>query len=229
MARELIRTSTPFVVQEDAIIGRLHCEDTSDEVYERCMELLEKPENQPSGGFIVREYPIDGFDSEGFTVGGERFRSKISAELLKDRESVFVYIATCGRSISEQIDRTEDPLDAYILDQIAYLAYLQASDQMSAALEDEYGIERHVRLCPGSIIDWSVGDVKRLFPLLDGLYQQLDLHVLSSGLIDPLKSTSGMLYATEEEFESCSICPRANCENRKTPFDPELHETMSNL
>jgi hypothetical protein len=64
---------------------------------------------------------------------------------------------------------------------------------------------------------------------MDGLYQGLDVSVLSSGLIDPLKSTSGIFYASDEEFESCAICPRGNCETRQMPFDEDLHDRMVNL
>lgn len=210
------------------MLKRLHC-GAEDEPYERALELLDTARAALRPAFAVRRFGIGEIKKDGVSIEGEFFSSRIVADRLKNESHAYAYIATCGRGISDAIDGTDDDLDKYILDQYAYCAYLQAMEKMSASIEEELGIKRHIRLCPGSIIDWSIGDVCKIFVLMDGLYQRIGTRVLDSGLIDPLKSTSGFFYPTEEEFESCAICPRANCENRKAPFDEELHDKMVNL
>lgn len=226
--RELVRSDLEYHFDSDALLKRLHC-TAEDEPFTRAMEIVPNSVKFMRPAYAVREFAVDGIEKNGVKIGGCFFNSKITAEKLKDQKTVFVYIATCGKKVNDIIEKTEDVLDKYILDQAAYLAYLQAMNQMSAHIEEAFGIKRQIRLCPGSIIDWSIIDVKKIFTLMDGLYQQLDVEVLQSGLIDPLKSTSGLFYSSEDEFESCAVCPRANCENRTMPFNEELHEKMVNL
>lgn len=227
--RELLYNKIEYICDLDALRKRLHYEDTESELFIRAMELLEEARPLLKPAFAIKELSVGLVSEKGITIGDQFFNSKIVANKLKNETNAFSYIATCGREISTYIENTEDALDQYILDQIAYLAYLQAMNQMTLEAENQLGIERQIRLCPGSVIDWSVADVKKIFALMDGLYQDLDISVLSSGLIDPLKSTSGIFYASNEEFESCEICPRANCETRRVEFDEELHDRMVNL
>ena len=223
--RELLCNDLRYEFVEEDLLERLHC-DESDEIYIRARELLDKAIPLLHPAFVVKEFPVDEIRKDGVVVGGVFFNSRITAKKLNGEKTVFVYIATCGRKINEYIDSLTDVLDKYILDQVAYLAYLQAMDIMSLKVESTFKIERHIRLCPGSIIDWSIADVKKIFVLMEGLYQKIDVNVLESGLINPLKSTSGLFYETLEEFESCAICPRANCENRRMAFDEDLQAQM---
>ena len=226
--RELLRTDIEFTLDEEALLYRLHC-DRDDEPYARAMEILEEVRPLLRPAYAVREVPIEKTEPAGFTAGGQRFLSKIASLKLKGQETAFTYIATSGRPISEYVEGVKDDLDQYLADTLAYMCYLRGIEAMAGDLEKEWGFKRYISLGPGSIIDWSVGDVCKIFTLMDGLYQKLGTRVLSSGMIDPIKSTSGVLYPSEEEFQSCSICPRANCPNRRAPFDEEMHNEMANL
>lgn len=223
--RELLCNDLRYEFVEEDLLERLHCGE-NDEIYLRARELLDKAIPLLHPAFVVKEFPVDEIRKDGVVVNGVFFNSRITAKKLNGEKTVFVYIATCGRKINEYIDSLTDVLDKYILDQVAYLAYLQAMEIMSLKVESTFKIERHIRLCPGSIIDWSIADVKKIFVLMEGLYQKIDVNVLESGLINPLKSTSGLFYETLEEFESCAICPRANCENRRMDFDEDLQAQM---
>lgn len=227
--RELLNNKIEYICDLEALRMRLHSEDMESEIFIRALELLEEARPLLKPAFAIKEVSVGQTEKNGITIGGQFFNSKIVAKKLKDETNVFSYIATCGREISQFIENTTDAIDQYILDQIAYLAYLEAMNQMTLAAENQFGIKRQIRLCPGSIIDWSVADVIKIFALMDGLYQDLDVSVLSSGLIDPLKSTSGIFYASEEEFESCAICSRVNCETRQMEYYEDLHDKMVNL
>lgn len=224
--RQLFCEDTGFVCDKNELFTRLNHRE---ELFERACELLEELQGEIRPCYIARELPVTVNQSDRFSIEDEVFRSKIAALKLSEQKNAFVFIASSGRGVDDRLDKEEDPLDKSLIDIIAYMAYLKASTAMSAALEAEYGMQRHLRLCPGSIIDWSVGDNRFFFPLLDGLWQPLNLRVLDSGLIVPLKSSAGVLYETTDEFESCAICPRPNCPSRTLPFDLDLHEQMGNL
>lgn len=228
MAKELLRSGIDFTLDETILKKRLHCE-MDDEPFIHALQLLEviRPLIAPS--FAIREIPVDKVKENGVYVGENFLRSKIVAQKIQGQASVFAYVATSGRSLGDYIANVEDNWEQYLLDQIAYLAYLRAMEALSLTVENELGIENHIRLCPGSVIDWSVSDVRIIFALLDGLHQKLRVDVLKSGMIIPLKSTSGIFYATDRAFSSCSICPRTHCENRQANFDEELHNQMVNL
>jgi hypothetical protein len=38
----------------------------------------------------------------------------------------------------------------------------------------------------------------------------------------PRKSISGILFPSEEGFQSCQLCERASCPGRRAPFDVSL-------
>lgn len=224
--RQLYCEDTGFICDKNELLARLnHRED----LFERACEILEDVEGMIHPCYIAREVSITDRRPDHFKMEEMVFHSKIAALKLAVQKTAFAFIASCGREIDTRLDQETDLMDQSLLDIIAYMAYLHASSALSAALEKEYGMERHLRLCPGSIIDWSVGDNRYFFPLLDGLWQPLNLKVLDSGLIVPLKSSAGILYETADEFESCAICPRANCPSRSVPFEVDLHEQMANL
>lgn len=226
--REYLRKQIDFVFNEEEFIKLSGCK-AGTKAYNRSMELLKKaaPLLQPS--FAIRRFSIGESTDVGVEVGGIGFLSKILANKLAQADEGYTYIATCGRMIGDLLDETKDYLDIYLLSQFAYLAYLQAMEELSVDAELVFGVERQIRLCPGTVIDWSIDEVKKIFALMDGMYQELEVEVKDSGLIYPLKSSCGIFYATQEEFESCSICSKANCCTRRMPFDEALHEEMVNL
>lgn len=226
--RQLICKDTGFTMDKEELFTRLH---EREDIFDRACEILEAVQGDIHPCYVAKEMQISDVQPDCFQIDDMVFNSKITSLKLTEnkKKNVFIYIVSCGRKIGDRLDQETDLLDQSILDIIAYMAYLRASDALNEALEKEFGMERHLRFCPGSIIDWSVGDNRFFFPLLDGLWQELDLDVLNSGLIIPLKSTAGILYETDDEFESCAICPRPNCPTRKLPYEVELHEQMANL
>jgi hypothetical protein len=40
----------------------------------------------------------------------------------------------------------------------------------------------------------------------------------------PTKSVSGIIFPTEADFQSCQLCERENCPNRRAPYDEMLYE-----
>jgi predicted transcriptional regulator len=52
----------------------------------------------------------------------------------------------------------------------------------------------------------------------------IGVELLSSLLMQPTKTVSGIVFPTEETFASCQLCPRQGCPNRRAPYDPDLFE-----
>ena len=81
---------------------------------------------------------------------------------------------------------------------------------------------------PGSLIDWSITEQKKLFKLLGNPAKEIGVELTKSSLMLPAKSVSGLVYPTEKDFENCQVCPRLKCPNRSAPYDEELIEKRYN-
>ncbi len=226
--REMLKRDIAFEIPKETLLQRLHAKDGS-EVQKRALALSEQLNGISRPAYLVRQVQLQNVYREGFEIEGVRFCSKIAASKLADEPRVFVYIATAGEEISECIAQAQTPLDEYITDQIAYTAYMKANTEMLADFAADFEVDKHIRLGPGSVRDWSVEEIKKLFSLLDGADERLGVKVLPSGLMNPIKSTCGLLVQTQEEFESCAICPRQECEGRRCDFDLEMYEQMEML
>jgi hypothetical protein len=40
----------------------------------------------------------------------------------------------------------------------------------------------------------------------------------------PNKTTSGLLFSSEENYYNCQLCPMEDCPGRRAPHDPGLYE-----
>lgn len=185
----------------------------------RTSELADEYAHLIKPKYIFKKALVDNITNNTVTIKNEIFNSKVLAKKLSGCNTVYIYIATCGKEIDNALKGISDPLDYYIVDQIMYTGYLSALNEMHQYMANELHIEKHNSLCPGSVPDWSVEEVIKLFNIFGEDYKKIGVNVLESGLIDPLKSTSGILYESDEPFHSCEICKKENCPNRRADFD----------
>jgi hypothetical protein len=78
-------------------------------------------------------------------------------------------------------------------------------------------------MSPGRLEDWPLTEQESLFALLGDTEAKIGVRLTGSMLMYPTKSVSGILFSTEERFETCQLCPRKGCPNRKMPYDEGLY------
>lgn len=169
--------------------------------------------------YIFKRCKLESITSEEFIVEGLSFKSKICADKLKDVEYVYPYIVTCGTEIADLLTNSDFSIKNFIIDKACNLACYTARDNLKYDMNKRFDIKVLTSLNPGSIIDWSVEDVKKIFELFEGSYSKIGVKVADSGMIDPLSSMSGFFIKTDKEFFSCEICMKKNCPDREAPFD----------
>lgn len=179
--------------------------------------------------FILKKANIDKVNSDGVVINYNKFKSKILANKLKNQSNVFAFIITGGKEIALYMNSVSDFFENYILDQIAYMGYLSALNSMQETLENNFNVKKYITLAPGSLADWDVGEVLKIFKLIGNDYTKIGVKVLDSGMVDPIKSTSGILFESDDSFYSCEICMRINCPNRESEFCEEKYTEMINL
>lgn len=226
--REQINSPLPFAPDIPALTRLLHAEE-GDYIHARARELLEAAARIVKPRYMLKELPVGRSEAGLLLVNNVLIDSRIVAQRVGSQPTLFAYICSCGPEIAAYMENVTDLLDNYILDQIAYLGYFQAKQAFLGYVEQELGIQRFNLLSPGSVVDWSVAEVKKIFQLLGDMPGRLGIRVMASGLVSPLKSVSGFLVANDEDFCSCELCERAACPSREKDFDEDRYQLMINL
>ena len=168
---------------------------------------------------------IDNSTDDSVTLDGITFRSRVLAVNLEDVNRVFAYVATCGTEIEEwSKSGAEDLLQSFWMDAIKEAALRAAMPVLRKAIVSGHKLGKTSTMAPGSLGDWPIQQQKPLFKLLGDTEGMIGVRLTESFLMLPPKSVSGIWFPTETRFESCQLCPRPRCPNRRAPHDSELFE-----
>ena len=172
---------------------------------------------------IYRLCYVDEKGEDFVIIEGVKFQSKILRFNLEDVHRVFFYVATCGSELNDWKKSKEGPLDEYYADAVNGMALQAARDYMVAHIEEQYGFEKTSSMAPGSLEDWPIYAQRSLFSLLGDTEEAIGVQLMDSLLMEPNQSVSGVRFPSESTFESCQLCPRKVCPNRKAEFDAKLY------
>jgi hypothetical protein len=167
---------------------------------------------------------IDEKDDDLVVIEGARFRSRVLRVNLDRAQRVFPYVATCGAELEEWADGIRDTLCRFWAETIKEMALRCAHAALERDLEERYRPGNLARMSPGSLMDWPLQEQRPLFELLGEAVERIGVRLNESLLMIPTKSISGIRFPTEESFESCQLCPREICPNRRAPYDSTLFE-----
>ena len=74
-------------------------------------------------------------------------------------------------------------------------------------------------MSPGSLKDWPIEEQRPLFEIIGDVEGTIGVRLSESLLMIPRKSVSGLFFSTDIRFQSCQLCPRKRCENRRARYD----------
>jgi hypothetical protein len=77
-------------------------------------------------------------------------------------------------------------------------------------------------MTPGSLDDFPLSEQLGVFAMLGDPHTSIGVDLNDSYLMKPMKSVGGVMFSTQFDFESCQLCPREDCPNRRSPYQPEL-------
>jgi len=156
---------------------------------------------------------------------GVAFSSRVLAVNLEGRGRALAFALTSGREIETWAEAyASDALLSYWCDAILEAALLCARERFDAVVTGTMGFEKFSTMSPGSLEDWPISEQGPLFALLGDTQAAVGIRLTDSLLMLPRKSVSGLLFAVEERFESCQLCPREDCPNRRLPYESGLME-----
>lgn len=177
---------------------------------------------------LYRVCYIEGRGEDRVAIGGAVFRSRALRRNLEGINRVFPYVVTCGAEADAFATDGGDILDEFRLDALRELLLKSAAAGLKTLLESRYGLAGSSSMSPGSgdVSLWPIEQQRDLFALLGDVEGLVGVRLTESCLMLPTKSLSGIRFPTAVDFESCRLCRREVCRDRKAPFDADLWESI---
>ena len=155
-------------------------------------------------------------------VAGVTFRSRVLRRNLDQAQKVFPFIMTAGPALEAAAASSGDLLRQYYLEEMANMALGEGAAWLAARLSERWGFPALSSMDPGSLEDWPITEQPKLFSIFGDTERLVGVRLTDSMLMVPRKSISGILFPSEEGFQSCQLCEREKCPGRRTPYDAAL-------
>jgi hypothetical protein len=212
-----------FNLDVPALLKKLRI-DGRPEYAERCTRLARDAAGhaRPKGAYRLAY--VDSKAEDAVVVDGVTLSSRILRVNLGDVHRVFPFVVTCGVELETWSQTITDMLERFWADTIMEDALRSAFEVLNEDMTRRYQLGKTAMMNPGSLEDWPIEEQTGLFRLLGDGSEQIGVKLTDSFLMVPIKSASGLRFPTETNFESCQLCPRETCPNRRAPYDSGLHE-----
>ncbi len=171
---------------------------------------------------IYRLAFIDAREDEAVVLEGIRFTSRVLRVNLDAINRVFAYVGTSGRELEAWANAPSDLLARFWADAINQAVLKAALMGFRQHVAEQFAVSQLSAMNPGSLADWPLREQRPLFALLGDVQGAIGVELTPSLLMTPTKSSSGILFPSEETFASCQLCPREACPNRRAVYDPGL-------
>jgi hypothetical protein len=177
---------------------------------------------------LYAESFIEARGDDTVRIDGITFTSRMLRRKLDVVERVFPYIATCGHEMDAVALPAGDVLVQFWWDAIKAELLSAARAHLLAHLTDRFRLGQTARMSPGSgdVEVWPIEQQRLLFALLGGVTPFIGVRLTESCLMIPNKTVSGLLFPTEEDFQTCQVCHRDVCPNRRAPFDAVVWQAL---
>jgi hypothetical protein len=171
---------------------------------------------------------VEGRGADTIRIGDVTFTSRMLRRKLDTVERVFPYVATCGHELDGVALPTGDVLVQYWWDAIKAECLAAARAHLLDHLTARFRLGQTARMSPGSgdAEVWPIEQQPLLFALLGGVTPLIGVTLTESCLMIPNKTVSGLLFSTEEDFQTCQVCHRDVCPNRRAPFDTAVWQSL---
>jgi hypothetical protein len=222
-----ILTNLPTEIDITSLQNRLRIKPGSRHETELA-ELAQQAQAIGNPKAVYQEYFIEDRQDDHLAIGGQTFTSRAMALNLAPVEKVYAYVVTAGRELDACDPPSSDMLKKFWWDAVKEEILGAAIHGLDDHLKATFMLNKTATMNPGSgdADVWPIEQQLGLFALLGDGPQQIGVELGKSFLMWPVKTVSGILFATETDFRTCQVCRRENCPNRRAPFEAELWESL---
>lgn len=217
----------PFTLDFDRLMKTSRLRKTSAHIEESIRELIKSASAIARPKAVYRVAAVENKAGDSLELDGVRFTSRVMSVNLGPLNRAFPYIATCGREVDETIPPPTNVITGYYLDIIKINLLGAAIRYMTEYIKHKYDMKQTSAMNPGSLADWPLVQQKPLFSLFPDVEKRIGVRLMPGNIMQPLKSSSGVLFTTEVKYENCQLCPREKCPGRRAPYDPGLMNKYS--
>ena len=160
----------------------------------------------------------------GISINGIKIEEPFVYEKLKDCELVFPFVATCGDEIEEWSTSFTNMFEQYAADALKEIFLEAVTEAVSDDIQEKYFTKEQIisNLHPGSLSEWPIQGQVPLFEMLggtDSVKNDIGVVLKDSMLMVPVKSESGIAFASDTEYHNCQLCMVENCPKRVAPYE----------
>jgi hypothetical protein len=220
----VFKIEIPVVLDVEAVAKRLRTGRTGDRLGDIALALAEKAREIARPLAIYRIAHPKIVDNTTVEIDGATFKSKVLNKLLQGRDTVYPFVTTIGKELDELPIPPQEMMKQFALDSIKTVVLVNAVDYLATYISEKYDIPKFALLNPGEIEDFRIGEQKPLFSLFKDPQSQIGVSLTAGGVMKPIKSRSGFIFANESGFLSCQLCTQLKCPGRRAKYDPELQK-----
>lgn len=213
----------PFEISQQKLVEKLHLKEGAPYL-DRILKLAAEAKRIAKPKAVFKESYVESKEKDFVIIDGIRFKSHILSINLENVHRVFPFVVTCGQEMEEWSKGITDFFESFCLDTIKEIILDSASENFMLHIDGQFGLGSAANMNPGSLSDWPITEQKPLFKLLGAVKEFIGVELTESFLLLPMKSISGIRFPKEGSFESCQLCPREKCPNRKVPYNPRLYK-----
>ncbi len=207
----------------DQMIKKMHLKEGRPET-DRFREMAVAAEKLAKPKAFYKISRIQSRNQNSVIIDNQELESLVLRVNTEKLNRVFPFVVTCGTELTEWADGFSDMLDKLFADEIKMTALRIAMAQLEKDVEVRFNTGALSQMNPGSLEDWSIYEQKKLFALLGEEVSKVGVELLSSMVMYPDKSESGIFFEKEKKFTNCRLCPVEKCPSRKALFDSGLYE-----
>lgn len=218
-----ILTNIQFLLDVEQIMSQAHVEaGSSDAADLRLLIELAQKVGHPKAAYTVCF--LTERDTDAVQIDNVWFRSRALVHNLASAERVFPLVATCGHEMDQTFRGKGNKVHEFWWELIKTRLLDAANKHLSDHLHREFRLNKTAIMRPGSgdAFVWPIDQQKDLFSLLGNVESAIGVQLTESFLMVPNKTTSGLMFPTETDFQSCEVCRRDNCPSRHAPFNRTL-------
>ena len=182
---------------------------------------------KPKG--MYRTVAIQSKSDSGIGAEDITLTSRVLRVNLDQAHCLYPFLFTCGVELDAWVSDTKDILHRFWMDGILQSILFSAGKAFFDHIITLHDLGKTAEMSPGEIEDWPLSEQNQLFSLLGDTQKAIGVHLTSGFMMHPVKSRSGVLYSTEEDFKSCMLCTQPKCPGRQAPYDKNLYDKKYRL
>lgn len=219
----VVLDSIPFQPDTAVLQQELRIRQGSRQV-EQLARLIEEAQAIAKPKALYRVTRVASQGDDYVIIDGVRFDSRVLRVNLDGALKVFPHIVTCGMELEEWSNAQDDVMQRYWAEAINRMALRAASHALDEHLAQHHHPGPTSCISPGVFPDWPIRQQRALFELLGDPQKSIGVQLLKSAMMMPFKSTSGIIYPSEECFVICELCATEYCPGRRAPYDQTLYD-----